>query len=281
MRNSKNIFLKGKYIIITIILYKMLKRESEHERERGREREHERERELHIKGNARFGNKIIQISNAIKLGLQTGCKKITVNGKTIYLPKYNKTTKKFSFITEMNKNSRNYFYINKIKKIYPDYDESTIDQQEVRNILLKYCFDTYKFIHNTYLCIHVRSGDIFKKKKPHGGYVQPPYDFYKMILELENFKGNPVVLISEDRKNPVINKILENYKNVFWEKNKLKRDQEIIMNSKYLVYGEGTFVPQLLYLSYGRKKVIRFAKGQIVFDKYNNDYRYTNIHLQP
>ena len=268
MKIEQIIFLNGMFIIILIILYK--------NRERFRElsdieRKREIERELHIPVYGRFGNNIIQITNAVKLGLQTGCKKITFNGKTIHLPKSNKTTKNFSFITEMNKDGSNYFYEKQLKNIYPNYDESTVDQQEVRNILLKYCFDSYKFIHNTYLCIHIRSGDIFSENL-HTAYSQPPYDFYKMILELETFKGNPVVLIAEDKKNPVINKILENYKNVFWEKNSLKRDQEIIMNSKYIVYGRGSFVPQLLYLSYGRKHVICFDKDRILLDKYNNGF---------
>ena len=88
--------------IIPIILYKKRKRE--------------RERELHVRPHARFGNNIMQITHAIKLGLQTGCKKITFKDKTIYLPKSNKTTKNFSFITKMNKSSRNYFYIDELKK---------------------------------------------------------------------------------------------------------------------------------------------------------------------
>lgn len=231
----------------------------------------ELERELYVFPFGRFGNNIIQLNNAIKLGLQTGCKKITFLDKTIHLPK-SKSVKDYSFIAKMNRFGMNYFYIDRLKKIYPNFDETIVNQEKVRNILLKYCFDKYKFVHSTYLCIHIRSGDIFDKLFPHGRYIQPPYSFYKMILELKEFSGKPVVLITENKKNPNVRKILENYDNVFWEKNTLKRDQEIILNSKYIVFGYGTFVPQLLYLSYGKKNAIRFQDNKISLHNYNDGF---------
>ena len=45
------------------------------------EKKRELERELYVFPYGRFGNNIIQLNNAIKLGLQTGCKKITDNLK--------------------------------------------------------------------------------------------------------------------------------------------------------------------------------------------------------
>ena len=104
------------------------------------EKKRELERELYVFPYGRFGNSIVQLNNAIKLGLQTGCKKITYLDKTIHLPK-SKSVKDYSFITKMNRGGWNYFYIDTLKKIYPNFDETIVSQEKVRNILLKYCFD--------------------------------------------------------------------------------------------------------------------------------------------
>ena len=148
------------------------------------ERERERERELRIRKYGRFGNNIKQITNAIKLGLQTGCTKITFKDKSIILPvsdDLDRKNRNYSFITKMNKSGANYFYIEKLKEIYPRYDDTLVNEQQVRDILLEYCFDKYKFIHSSYLCIHIRSCDLFPIfLKSHSSYVQPPYDFYNI-----------------------------------------------------------------------------------------------------
>ena len=69
------------------------------------------------------------------------------------------------------------------------------------------------------LYIHIRSGDIFVFA--HSPYAQPPFCFYKTILN--NYKFNKVYLIAQDTKNPVIEKILSEYNNVIYKHNDLKR----------------------------------------------------------
>lgn len=240
--------------------------------------------EIDIRKRGQFGNNIKQIKHGVELGLQIGNKKIKFEDDTIYLSQSKKpvnVVKDFDFISKLNKDGKNYYYKNKLKSIYQDYDESNVDKHQVRDIIVKYVSDKYNFNRKTHsndnMCIHIRSGDIFNphKRKVHPKYVQPPYDFYKMILDLEKFKGKQVKLVAEDNKNPVIDKILKNYKNVSWSKNTLKQDQEIIMNSKYIVCGFGTFVPELLYLSNGEKNVISFRDSKIEINRYNNGFEDT------
>ena len=57
------------------------------------------------------------------------------------------------------------------------------------------------------LYIHIRSGDIFILA--YSPYAQPPFCFYKKILN--NYKFNKVYLIAQDKKNPIIDKILSEY----------------------------------------------------------------------
>lgn len=231
---------------------------------------------LVIKPFGRFGNNIIQLQNAINIGLQLECNTIIFKNKVIKLPiDNNKNIKKKDYINIFNNCGGNYFHIKKIKNIFPDFNDSLINKKMIRDIVLNFYLKTYKYNMklqlNTTLCIHIRSGDIFSNK-PHSLYIQPPYDFYKMILELDKFKGTNIVIVAEDNKNPTINKILENYKNVYWQKNDLNKDIEIILNSKNIVYGIGTFVPQLLYLSNSEKNVISFQKDNIKLEKYNDGF---------
>lgn len=264
----KNLYKFYFITLILIVVYISIKKNINNHEKYTRKKN----RVLYIEPYGRFGNNIIQLTNGINLGLQTRCTKIIFNDYIIDLPKYNNININdinYNFITKINDDGQNYYYIDKLQNIYPEYNPSLVNQGDVRNLLLHYCFKKYNFIHSEYLCIHIRSGDIFSNR-PHHLYIQPPYEFYKIILQ--NFKDKPVILIAEDKKNPVINKLLQNYSNIFWKKNTLKRDQEIIMNAKYVIYGLGTFVNQLLFLSYGKKKTINFEKDKIIFNEYDNGF---------
>jgi hypothetical protein len=98
--------------------------------------------------------------------------------------------------------------------------------------------------------------------------MQPPYDFYKKIIESNKY--NKILIISEDRKNPNINKILKNYPFIDFKINDLKTDIEMILNTPNICCGTGTFVTEILSLSYGSKQLIKFEKDYIQKLYYNN-----------
>ena len=66
-------------------------------------------------------------------------------------------------IIKLNSVNSNYYYPSKIKEIFPNYDPMLNDQNQVNQILKKYVYTRYKFILNNYICIHIRSGDLFNK----------------------------------------------------------------------------------------------------------------------
>ena len=73
----------------------------------------------------------------------------------------------------------------------------------------------YNFIKNEKryaVFIYIRSGDIFSGSHPHRDYVQPPFCFYRNVLD--NYKYKITYIISENKNNPVIEKILDKY--LFW-----------------------------------------------------------------
>lgn len=237
-----------------------------------------------------FGNRMIQIRNAINVGLQKNCWSISFSddSKIIKLPVAQNNTNKdkdYSFIEKLNQDDSSIFMrISNIKKIIPEFAPEQNDQNVVNNIIEEYVKCMFNFNYNfdavdieklglkssDYLCIHIRSGDIFDNSpqgQVHSNYVQPPYDFYKLIIDLPKYKDAPVVLIAENLANPVINKLLRNYPNIIFKKRSLLQDQEIILNAKQLVYGVGTFIPELLKLSKKCEKTIKWSFNEMRTEK--------------
>ena len=240
-------------------------------------------RQLHIYNRQfSFGNRMKQIRNAINVGLQKNCWNISFSddSKIIKLSAAQNNINKdkdYSFIEKLNQDDSSIFLrISNIIKIIPEFDPEQNDQKVVNNIIEEYvkCMFNFNYNFNTvdierlglkssdYLCVHIRSGDIFDTSplgQVHSSYVQPPYDFYRLIIDLPKYKDVPVVLIAEDTANPVINKLLRNYPNIIFKKRSLLQDQEIILNAKRLVYGVGTFIPELIKLSKKSKKMIEWS----------------------
>ena len=97
------------------------------------------------------------------------------------------------------------------------------------------------------LYIYIRSGDIFLIHRNFiGGYYQPPFCFYAKILDI--FKFNKVFIISEDKVNPVIPKLLNKYSYIKKRKNHIKFDISYLTNSYNLVAGKSTFFSTIIKL---------------------------------
>lgn len=101
----------------------------------------------------------------------------------------------------------NFFYYSKYMKAEYRFD---LIKKEIINNLPKVA------VNSNQLYIYIRSGDIFIH--PNKLYKQPPYCFYKKILD--NYIFKKIYLITENFNNPVINEILiiseiERYNKVF------------------------------------------------------------------
>ena len=93
------------------------------------------------------------------------------------------------------------------------------------------------------LLIHIRSGDVFSSN-PHSGWIQPPLIFYKNIID--NYNWNKIYLVSEDKKNPVTNILLQLYPNIYFKIQSLENDIKLIIACKNICFGMGSFIPSLL-----------------------------------
>lgn len=234
--------------------------------------------QLKIKPYGRFGNNVIQIRNAIKIALQYNIPKIYFSDNSKYIDLTKKIKNGNSLlnnetISKLNDSGKIYFNAyDEINELIPNFNPN-FDIDIVNKILRDYIFNLYHFVSPEYPCIHIRSGDIFNEV-PHENYVIPPYDFYKIILDLPENKYKKFILVAEDRKNPIINKIINNYSNVIYEERSLTNTQEIILNNKKIIHGCGisTFVPQLISLSKGEKESISFDTDRNGFNTIKKEY---------
>ena len=139
------------------------------------------------------------------------------------------------------------------------------------------------------LLIHIRSGDIFSNN-PHPGFVPPNFSYYKNIITSKNW--NNIYLIAEDTRNPVINKLIQNF-NVIFKLQSLEEDIKMIIKFKNICFGVGTFIPSLLlfnnnieniyYPTYCHRHMINYLKcNKFIIDI--NDYikkgEWKNTHEQ-
>lgn len=133
-----------------------------------------------------------------------------------------------------------------------------------RNDLLKKSFmikNVEKMNENT-LVIHIRSGDIFNSR-PHPLYVPPPLKYY--IDNIIEQKPDKIIIVCEDKKNPVVDTLLTLYPNSIWKKNSLEDDIKIVLGSTNVISSVGTFIPSLLMISDNIKNHISYTN--------DNEYR--------
>jgi len=119
--------------------------------------------------------------------------------------------------------------------------------------------------------IHIRSGDIFDEN-PHPVYVMPPFSYYKNIIDSVTYHN--IIIIAEDRKNPVIDKLLSHYPNIKFKIQSFYKDIQTILGANNVISSFGTFIPYLLLLSKNIKNLY-----QPNYQGWDGHFRKTSINL--
>ena len=156
-----------------------------------------------------FGNCLCYLNKFLFYCEIIGCESIILDKKNFWFIKQEIILKNYNLrikvddINNLNISLNSLFY--KSRKLFytlfnikPEIRIHLVRDEILKNIPKVACF------HND-LFIYVRGGDIFSLN-PHYPYAQPPLCFYKKILD--NFQFRKVYIISKDKKNPIINKII-------------------------------------------------------------------------
>ena len=209
-------------------------------------------------GNIRFGNALIGLSNTIFFCIILLCKEIIIPNTFLFIknPIYYKKFNVKLYLNNGKKKCNEFGVICiKIKTLY--YFDFGIIEPKERFFVFK--DDILKNIHNfdlnaNYLYIHVRRGDIFEYSYPIKEYPQPPLCFYDSIIN--NFSFRKIFILSENKKNPVIDALLTKYNNVYYLHSNLQQDISYIMNAYNLVSSCSSFIVGLIRLSNKLKTLI-------------------------
>jgi hypothetical protein len=218
----------------------------------------------------RLGNNIITISNALHIAIDAGYHAVIFQENSFFNKTYIKLKK-------CNLNTKNFIEYNASTLFY--YNNPNILKKN-KKLVLKYLTDLFKIKYDDIpkggdndLYIHIRGGDIFNDKNEciNINYCenQPDFNFYKNIIDNNNY--DKIYIISEDSKNPVINKLLKEYSNIIFNKNSLYEDIILIMGCVNIIHSYTTFVPTILYFNKGIKNVYRneYVNKIIKYNKYN------------
>ena len=229
---------------------------------------------LYIQGQARLGNFFICINNAIIFCEFLGCKRIIIEKNNAAFIKHKIFYKKYNFSIEpnqvfnyMDNNSliiNKWFFFKLNFSCLGKVNRFNLLKEEILNNLPKLK------IHPHDLYIYIRSGDIFSiYKNSITTYSQPPLCFYQNILN--NFNFRKVNIISEDKLNPVIPILLNNYSFIKYKKNNFKYDIAYLVNSFNIVSAKSSFLISLIKLN-----------GNLQFlweyDFYKLSERYLHLH---
>lgn len=207
---------------------------------------------LFIKEKGRFGNYFNSINNAIIYCEFLCCKKIFIEyNNKIYIKnkifyKENSITiepnKRFNYMDNNSITLGARFFFHNGFKWFKNINKLSIYKKYLLNNLPK----VVTLPNDLY--IYIRSGDIFIiHENSIRGYYQPPFCFYEKIMD--EFKFDKVYIISEDKINPVIQKLLNKYSNIKKKKNNLKLDISYLTNSYNIVAGKSTFLSTTIKLN--------------------------------
>lgn len=196
----------------------------------------------------KFENLIMIINNAIFYCEILQCKNVVLDNKYFWFikkkVKYKKNKlvitkgniddlEKKNLIIDETNNLLNFPSFLKI-----DYKINVIKNEVLTNLpkVIVYKNDLYIFIKSNYY---------FKKSSEL--YIHPPFCFYQAILNYYNFSN--VKIISEFRNDPIINKIIYEYKNITYEKIKLKYMISYLVNAYNIVGASSRILNIIIRLS--------------------------------
>ena len=230
--------------------------------------------EIFLVSHCRFGNCIIYLNHYICLCEVLGCKLILLDENDFWFIRNNVTLENNITIKVGNKREFTEFakgkiYFDNIFNIKLEIKILSLKEEIMKNI-------PKIIISKKNLYIHIRSDDIFKPKQKFRFYIQPPLCFYLNILKYFEFQN--IYIISSDKGNPNINKLINYYPNILFKINDIKKDISILLNAYNLVGSISSFFTSILQLNYN----INFLWDYNIYDmRFKNFIFHYDIYKYP
>ena len=139
------------------------------------------------------------------------------------------------------------------------------------------------------LYIHIKGMDVFNDNLTNEvqSYAQPPLCFYQNIIE--NYKFDNIYIISFDRNNPIIKKLVHIYPNIIFNNNDLKYDISFLYNAYNVVASVSSLFTSIIQLNNNLNYLWDFNIYQLMkkithfhYDIYNfPQSRFTVYRMEP
>lgn len=203
-----------------------------------------------IEKSYRFGNSLVLLNNLLYYSEILNITNIYLNSEKKWPITENITSNKINISLTLKKN------VNLKDKSICIFDKKFIYYQrifkpEIRIDLLKFEIkkNLPKIVVNPKdLFIHIRGGDIFKYKSNKGmNYAQPPLCFYQSIIDYFTFRN--IFIISQDKKNPIINLLIKMFKQIIIAKNSINIDISLLLNAYNIVGSISSFFTTLIIIN--------------------------------
>ena len=233
-----------------------------------------------------FGNRMISLNNAIYYCEILRCKEILVSRRFSFIknPIY---YEKFNMVIKHKKNAdcsedgtacigNAFLYDLRYNNTIPGHRFFVIQEEFLKSV------PKYKANEDD-LYIHIRSGDIFYNCL-HPDYAQPPLCFYEFIIN--NYKFRKIFIVAENKKNPVINALLDKYENIEFLHKGFVGDISYIINAHNLVLSMSSFSYVIARLSKNLKNVfsydmiIKEEKDKFLIDDDKNEEKFIEIKMK-
>ena len=244
---------------------------------------------VYIEKSFRFGNSIVMLNNLLFYCEILNITNIYLNIEKHWPISENVTMDNLN-ITLISNKSVNFNYKNicifDIKSIYFQRiikPEIRIDKlkNEIKKNLPKI------LINPEDLFIHIRSGDIFKYKANNAmNYAQPPLCFYQSILN--NFKFRNIYILTIDKSNPIIDLLIEQYKQIILTNNQLSVDLAILLNAYNIAASISSFLTSIIIINDNLKILWEYDNYRLTekylhlhHDIYNYSFNYSIYKMYP
>ena len=207
-------------------------------------------KKIFYKSNYRFGNILTNLNKLLFFCEIINCKSIMLDKNNFWFLKNKTKIPKSNITIEIGEYNKSFIFFNESQRLFFSF---FIFKPEIRiNYLRDEIISNLPLINisDNYLYIHVRSGDIFKLKV-NRYYAQPPLCFYEQILRYNNF--SKVYIIASDKRNLIIEKLINHFNNIIFSQNSLKYDISMLINAYNIVSSISSFLNLIIQLNVNLK----------------------------